>query len=326
MNIKLLQKITGVAAMAGVLYIAGVFNVLATMGPQLGGTFMEEPTQGYACTSYGFYYGYGYGYDCSAIIGGGSGPRSANNNTSDDDAGDDTSDDTTDDTMDDTMDDTTDDTAEDTAGDEGSDDNGNDDAGEYDEDPEVVDAYEFGYENGLTTQTLEEARLYDGLNRGELAKMMSAYIKNVDGTEQVDNPVCDITTYDDYASFDDELKMYIKMACDYGIMGWKNDKSGLIDAFRPSDKVTREELAAVLSRYLYGDEHAGADMLEHLKALQEDGIMTDISSPLSIELRGYVLIMLQRIAGSEDADEMPADEVPAEEVPAEEVPAEEETP
>jgi hypothetical protein len=43
--------------------------------------------------------------------------------------------------------------------------------------------------------------------------------------EAVDNPVCDITTYSDYATFDDEMKMYIKMACDYGIMGWKNDKS-----------------------------------------------------------------------------------------------------
>lgn len=320
--------------MAGVLYIAGVFNVLATMGPQFSGTFMEEPTQGYACTSYGYYYGYGYGYDCSEIIGGGSGPKSANNNSSDDDAGEeteDTSDDTTEDTTDDSMDDTSDDNADD----EGSDDNGNDDGDEYENDPEVVDAYEFGKKHGLTTKDLKEARLYDSLNRGELAKMMSAYIKNVDGKEPVDNPVCDITTYGDYDTFDDELKMYIKMACDFGIMGWKNDKSGLIENFRPSAPVTRAELAAVLSRYLYGDEHAGPDMNAHLAALQEDGIMNDISSPLSEELRGYVLIMLQRIAGGEgvDADaeddtteddtteDAPADE---EEAPAEETP--EETP
>jgi hypothetical protein len=81
------------------------------------------------------------------------------------------------------------------------------------------------------------------------------------------------------------MKMYIKMACDYGIMGWKNDKSGIIDAFRPNDKVTREEFAAVLSRHLFGSENDGKDMLKHLEALLNAGIMNKIDTPEMIEVR-----------------------------------------
>jgi S-layer homology domain len=148
---------------------------------------------------------------------------------------------------------------------------------------------------------LEKARLYDGLTRFELAKMMSAFIKNVAKVEAVDNALCDITKFSDNALFDDEMKMYIKMACDYGIMGWKNDKSDIIGAFRPNDSVTREEFAAVLSRYLFGSEHDGKDMKAHLEALKNAEIMNQINNPYVVEVRGYVLLMLQRVAEDEEA-------------------------
>gem|GEM_PF-6808511 len=50
----------------------------------------------------------------------------------------------------------------------------------YEGDEEIIGAYDFGFENGLTTLPLEESRLYDGLTRNELAKMISAFIKNVE--------------------------------------------------------------------------------------------------------------------------------------------------
>jgi len=170
----------------------------------------------------------------------------------------------------------------------------------YEGDEEIIGAYDFGFENGLTTLPLEESRLYDGLTRNELAKMISAFIKNVEWKDAVDNSVCDITTFTDYATFDDEMKIYIKMACDYGIMGWKNDKSWLIEAFRPFDTVTREEFGAVLSRHLFGSAHDGDSMLAHLEALRDSGIMNQIDNPFTVEVRGYVLLMLQRTATIED--------------------------
>lgn len=172
-------------------------------------------------------------------------------------------------------------------------------------DAELTAWYTFGFELGLTTLPLEKARLYDPLTRNELAKMMSAFIKSVGGEEPTENPLCDITKFADYASFDDEMKMYVKMACNYGIMGWKGDKSGLIDSFRPFDPVTREEFGIVLARYVFGATYDGKPASEHLAALKEAGIMKMIDTPASVEIRGYVLIMLQRIAeGMASEDEM----------------------
>lgn len=295
------QYLTWLIVLGGVLYAVGAINVFATF-------FSENPGNSYSCSEYGYVSGYGYGYDCTLRTGGWSSSIGwTSSTTTTDDANDDT---TTDDANDDT---TTDDASDDTTTDDSSDDNSSDTEGStespYAGDKEIVDAYEFGFENGLTTLPLEEARLYDGLNRSELAKMMSNFIKNVDMKEAVDNPVCDITTYSDYATFDDEMKMYIKMACDYGIMGWKNDKSWLIEAFRPLDPVTREEFAAVLSRHLFGSEHDGKDMVAHLEALKDAGIMNQIDNPYVVEVRGYVLLMLQRAMEEAEADEaLPTEE------------------
>ena len=41
---------------------------------------------------------------------------------------------------------------------------------------EFVDAYHYAFAHGITTmKTIDEARLYDPLTRGELAKMLSVY-------------------------------------------------------------------------------------------------------------------------------------------------------
>jgi hypothetical protein len=51
-----------------------------------------------------------------------------------------------------------------------------------------------------------------------------------------------------------------------------------------------------LSRALRGDKYDGATpyYADHLAALEDDGIMTDISNPSMFEVRGYVWIMMKR--------------------------------
>lgn len=284
------QYLTWLIVLGAAFYAVGAINVL--------GTFFEiHPGSGYTCSSYDYFSGYGYGYDCTARVNGSSSSVTSTTSTS-------TSTETEEEQEDETDESTTEEegtTDDSSAGEEGTTDDSEDNSTDGG-DEEMDGAYDFGFENGLTTLPKEEARLYDGLNRSELAKMMSNFIKNVEGVDPVDNPVCDITTYSDYDTFDDEMKMYIKMACDYGVMGWKNDKSGLIEAFRPLDPVTREEFAAVLSRHLFGSEHDGKDMVAHLEALRDAGIMNQIDNPFVVEVRGYVLLMLQR-ASEEEADE-----------------------
>lgn len=286
MNTKNLQRVTGLVAIAGVLYAAGVFTTIAA--------YFSTTAAPSGCTDSGYgyqaWYGYGYLVNCPVVSGGWGGGGSSNTTTKPTTSSTGTVATGTITTGVVTTTGTTTPTTTDT-------DTSTSPVPTSSSDPEVVDAYEFGFANGLTTLSIEKARLYEGLTRYELAKMISAFIKNVAGKEAVENPVCDITTFGDYASFDDEMKTYIKMACDYGVMGWKNDKSGLIANFNPFDVVTREQFAAVLSRYLFGDANNDAnDLMKHLKALKAEGIMNLIDKPLTTEVRGYVLIMFQRVA------------------------------
>ena len=69
-----------------------------------------------------------------------------------------------------------------------------------------------------------------------------------------------------------------------------------IEKFNPNGIVTRAEFGTVLSRALWGDLYDGANpyYADHLNALKEEGIMTNISNPNMTEVRGYVMLMMQR--------------------------------
>lgn len=89
------------------------------------------------------------------------------------------------------------------------------------------------------------------------------------------------------------------MACQLGIMGLQQD--GTPDTvFNPNQHVTRAMFGTALSRLLYGDMHniAKTDSkiryAQHLNALQQEGIMTQINTPNTKETRGYVMLMLMR--------------------------------
>jgi hypothetical protein len=60
---------------------------------------------------------------------------------------------------------------------------------------------------------------------------------------------------------------------------------------------------------LFGSEHDGKDMVAHLEALKDAGIMNQIDNPYVVEVRGYVLLMLQRAMEEAEADEaLPTEE------------------
>jgi hypothetical protein len=70
--------------------------------------------------------------------------------------------------------------------------------------------------------------------------------------------------------------------------------------FNPDAIVTRAEFGAAFSRMLYGSIHNTPEndprpwYQAHLQALQADGIMTQINNPMMQEVRGYVMLMMQR--------------------------------
>jgi hypothetical protein len=155
---------------------------------------------------------------------------------------------------------------------------------------ELNNAYLYAFGIGITTMTpIQNANIYGYLIRSHMAKMMTNYAIKELGKTPNTWAACE---FDDVANQTTELQLYIKYACQLGLMGQG------ITAFNPNGKVTRAEFGTVLSRALYGDEHNGwiPYYLLHLQALQTAGIMNNISDPFMLELRGRVMLMLMRAA------------------------------
>lgn len=155
---------------------------------------------------------------------------------------------------------------------------------------EFNNAYLYAYSIGITTMwTIQDANLDGNLIRAHMAKMMVNYaVKVLDRTPDT-WAVCE---FDDIADQSIEMKLYINLACQLGIMGQN------ITSFNPEGIVSRAQFGTVLSRVLYGTEYNnewGEYYLNHLQALVDNGIITNTTPNLS-ELRGYVMLMLMRAA------------------------------
>jgi hypothetical protein len=142
---------------------------------------------------------------------------------------------------------------------------------------ELVSAYEYAYENDMTSATsIDDANMYGELTRIVLAEMISNFSINVLGNTPDNNTGC---YYNDISSFDENIQLAAIEACQLGLMGVG------IDNFNPYGIVTRAEFGTVLSRTLWGDVYNGGSpyYANHLAALQAAGIMNNIS-PNLVEL------------------------------------------
>lgn len=158
---------------------------------------------------------------------------------------------------------------------------------------ELEGAYEYAYDNGITTMSsIENADMYGSLTRVAMAKMMANYSMEVLG--QTPNTTLDCSFPDVTSALDDQYDGGVTNACQLGLMGVG------IENFNPYGLVTRAEFGTVLSRAIWGDTYNDGDpyYADHLAALQDADIMNNISTPTQLEVRGYVMLMMQR------ADEM----------------------
>ena len=116
-------------------------------------------------------------------------------------------------------------------------------------------AYLYSYNYGITTMCpIWDAKLDGYLYRNHFAKMISEYAINVVWKKpDVWKKWCD--QFQDIEKDTDELKYFMKTACELNLMwlhaDWKTPK----DNFDPNDIVTRAEFWTVFSRLLFGDEY-----------------------------------------------------------------------
>lgn len=150
------------------------------------------------------------------------------------------------------------------------------------------DAYDWAYKNEITTQsTIEKANMQWKITRAEMAKMISNFSKNILWDEVDASKKCSFT---DIEKLDSSLQTAVIESCQLGLM-WQ-----WVEKFRPNDPISRAEFWTVLSRALRWDKNEWWSIYyeNHLKALQQAGIMNNISNPKMSEIRGYVMLMLMR--------------------------------
>ena len=159
---------------------------------------------------------------------------------------------------------------------------------------ELNGAYTFAFINGITTiKDCTQANLEWTLQRSHLAKMISQFAVKVMNIKPDTSKSCD---FSDIESETKEIQLYIKVACQLGLMGY-DDNGNQNKTFDPFATVNRAQFGTILSRVLRGTKYNGADpyYLNHLNALKTEWIMTNISQPLVPEMRWRVMLMLQRI-------------------------------
>jgi hypothetical protein len=126
-----------------------------------------------------------------------------------------------------------------------------------------------------------------------MAKMITNFAIRIAGMVPDISRQCNFT---DIANQSTEMKLYIKLSCQLGLMGLKSD--GTPDTtFNPTDEVTRSQFGTVLSRLIRGTRYDGGTPYyqAHLQALNTAHIMNNITDPSAMkEIRGYVMLMLQR--------------------------------
>jgi hypothetical protein len=152
---------------------------------------------------------------------------------------------------------------------------------------ELNQAYLYAYSIGATTMpTIQTAYIKGHITRAQLAKMMSRYTTQVIWQQPDANKTC---AFSDISRQDSELRHYIKIACQLGIM------NGDGPYFNPSSMVTRAEFGTVLSRVLYGTTYEWWTPFykNHLEALKNADIITN-TNPDIIESRWNIMLMLMR--------------------------------
>lgn len=164
---------------------------------------------------------------------------------------------------------------------------------------ELVDAFQFAYGLWITTMCpIDTADMTWWLLRKHMAKMITEFAVTTVGLyPDITKKECE--QYDDLALQPSEMRFYAKMSCQLWLMGLESDWIQPQKSFNPNAVVTRAQFGTILSRLIFGDIYniSWANefyYVRHLQALKEHAIMKKIEDPFMVEIRGWVMLMLQR--------------------------------
>ena len=152
---------------------------------------------------------------------------------------------------------------------------------------EEQDAYEFAYQNRITTMpTIEQANMNGEIIRAEIAKMFANRVKSLWRTPDISKSC----SFKDISSVKWDLYTAIIESCQLWIM-WQ-----WISDFRPFDKITRAEVATAVSRIVWWDKYDWWNpyYLNHIIALKDGWVIDSADDVFKNELRWSVMTMLMK--------------------------------
>lgn len=161
----------------------------------------------------------------------------------------------------------------------------------------LIDAFLWAYKHKITTTCpIESANLDGPLLRRHMAKMISEFAMQILDMKPNYSKTC---SFPDLWDQTQEMKDYIKLSCQLGLMGYDADGTTKRALFEPNREVSRAQFATLLSRLLWDNMFDNNDdtyyYVEHIKSLRAANIMDhDVSNPKRTEKRGEVLKMLKR--------------------------------
>ena len=155
---------------------------------------------------------------------------------------------------------------------------------------EIKNAYNWAFNYEITTQpTIEDAKLDKDITRQAMAKMIVNFSEKYLGRAPDNYKECEFSDPDGT----ENLKPYIKEACQLGLMGQNTN------IFKPMDSVTYAQFWVMLSRALWWNTYEWSTpyYLAHLTALQEAWILDYIPNPTETTItRGEVILSLKKSA------------------------------
>lgn len=160
---------------------------------------------------------------------------------------------------------------------------------------EYQDAYAYAFENGITTMgSIDAANLAGTTTRGQAAKMFSEFAMSMGQTPDTSANTCNFNDLAPVAGTD--LETYAVTACQLGLMGINTN-----GIFNPNGVLSRAEFGTVLSRVLFGDTYNGGNPFysAHLNALNQAGLMNDLSNPERAIMRGDAFLLLYRASSAD---------------------------
>ena len=168
---------------------------------------------------------------------------------------------------------------------------------------ETTEAYTWAFTEWLTKyNNISDARMWDFLNRSEMAKITTIFATKFRWETPDENKKEFCSKYSDLWKVEEDTKEYIIQSCELWYMWYQANWVDALERFRPYTPVSVAEVSIILSRLMWWNRYAVSEnkwYQWHLWAVYEHRLIDNISKPFNDITRKDAFTMLYRLSSSD---------------------------